>query len=235
MSDIKIITEFVVMFMSKHGSLITSIARKYLIPNRYTTEDIKQYVAERIIKIMTARLADGTNPIENPEKYFKSCIEFYCIEYQRMHGFIFDLPKRPRKNCEEDELAAKGWGFKYLGDITIDEYNSICEYTLDKDLTESQTLPTETPSWGALTGCLTSAEADVMDCIYRRKMTWNETSEHLQVAQSTCWFRKNRAVKKISELFENLSGYISDNVKLLIRGDQDLLGRIDELNQDRTT
>lgn len=215
---------FVTEFMTKHGNLISSIGRKYLIPNRYNIDDIKQYISERIIKILTTRLEENDNPIDNPEKYFKSCLDFYCIEYQRMHGFIFDLPKRPRKNCEDDEKAAKAWGFKYLGDITIDEYNSIYEYTLDKDLTENQLATHTSRVWSTITGCLTQGEALVMDCIYRRGMTWAETSKHLGVAQSTCWFRKGKAIAKIYETFDHMSGLISENIKAVLRGDPSKLG-----------
>jgi len=111
----------------------------------------------------------------------------------------------------------KAWGFKYLGDITIDEYNSLYEYKEDDYIDpDSEKKP---GAWDTLTGILTKAEADVVDCIYFRKMTWNETSEHLGVAQSTCWFRKNRAIKKIFSAFEGMDGLISDNIKLLLRED----------------
>ena len=119
------VNTFVSDFMSKYDKLINRIAKKYLIPNRYTTDDIKQYISERVIKILTNRLQEDSNKIDSPEKYFKSCLDFYCIEYQRMHGFIFDLPKRPRKNCEIDEKSARSYGFKYFGDMTIDEANSL--------------------------------------------------------------------------------------------------------------
>ena len=99
------VNEFVSNFMTKYSSLISSVGRKYLIPNRYTIDDIRQYIAERIILILTSRLSKASNQIEDPEKYFKSCITYYCIEYQRMHGYTFELPKRPRKNCEIDESS----------------------------------------------------------------------------------------------------------------------------------
>jgi len=229
------IKDFVVYFMEQHGSLINSVGKKYLIPNRYTIDDIKQYIAERIVHIMLARETTGTdNPIENPEKYFKSCIDFYCIEYQRMHGFIFDLPKRPRKNCEEDEKAAKAWGFKYLGDITVDEYNSVYEYTLDKDLTESQIFNVTSVAWDTITGCLTPAEAQVMDCIHRRNMTWTETAEELGVAQSTCWFRKGKAINKIYSIFESMSGDLGANIKAVLRGDPSKLGEFSNGKTEKT-
>lgn len=229
------VRDFVLFFMEKHGSLINNVARKYLIPNRYTTEDIKQYISERVIHIMTARLTENTNPIENPEKYFKSCLDFYCIEYQRMHGYIFDLPKRPRKNCEDDEKAAKAWGFKYLGDITIDEYNSVYEYTLDRDLTENQVFQIEHESWRTITGCLTEAEANVMDCIHRRNMTWTETADELGVAQSTCWFRKGKATMKILGIFSEMHGDISCNIRKVLRGDPAKLGEFIDAAQKTTS
>lgn len=209
---------FVAEFMKKYDKLISKIGKKYLIPNRYTIDDIKQYISERIIKILSNRIADTENKIDDPEKYFKSCLDFYCIEYQRMHGFIFDLPKRPRKNCELDEKSARSLGFKYFGDMTIDEENSLQEFTLEKTLSENQELGPETIVWSSLTGLLLSEEAEVIGCIYLRNMTWAETSDHLGVAQSTCWFRKNRAIKKIYEYVENMSGLIGDNVKDILRG-----------------
>jgi RNA polymerase sigma factor (sigma-70 family) len=212
------VNQFVTEFMSKYDKLINRIAKKYLIPNRYTTDDIKQYISERIIKILSSRLDDVENKIDDPEKYFKSCLDFYCIEYQRMHGFIFDLPKRPRKNCEVDEKSARSFGFKYFGDLTIEEANSLQEYTLEKTLTENQKLGPETPVWSALTGLLATEEAEVLGCIYLKNMTWAETSDHLGVAQSTCWFRKNRAIKKIFDYVDSMSGLIEYNLKDILRG-----------------
>jgi RNA polymerase sigma factor (sigma-70 family) len=204
--------------MEKHDKLVSNIARKYLIPNRYTTDDIKQYISERIIKIMMTRADDETNKIEDPEKYFKSCLDFYCIEYQRMHGFVFDLPKRPRKNCEADEKTARSYGFKYLGDMTISEANSLYEDTLDSSLTENLPMGPETQVWSSLTGLLLEEEAQVLACIYLKGLTWSETSKELDVAQSTCWFRKNRAIKKIFDYVDKLPGLTNENLKSILRG-----------------
>jgi RNA polymerase sigma factor (sigma-70 family) len=212
------VNTFVAYFMEKYDKLISRIAKKYLIPNRYTTDDIKQYISERIIKILTNRLQEDSNKIDSPEKYFKSCLDFYCIEYQRMHGFIFDLPKRPRKNCEIDEKSARSYGFKYFGDMTIDEANSLQELTLEKTLLENQDRGPETPVWSSLTGLLIKEEAEVLGCIYLRNMTWAETSDYLGVAQSTCWFRKNRAIKKIFDYVDTMSGLTNDNIKSILRG-----------------
>ncbi|MHA2064060.1 MAG: hypothetical protein ACXABY_06735 [Candidatus Thorarchaeota archaeon] len=212
--------EFSQFFLEKYHSLINKVARKYLIPNRYTTEDIKQYIGERVLQILKNR-EGKPNKIEDPEKYFKSCLDFYCIEYQRMHGYIFDLPKRPRKNCEEDETYARSLGFKYIGDMTIEETNSL-HYNLAH--TEENYWSPETPVWSALTGCLTREEANVVECIFLRNMTWAETSEHLGVAQSTCWFRKNRALERIFKRFDDMTGQsIVENLREVLRGNVDLL------------
>jgi len=223
---------FVSEFMHKYDKLINKIARKYLIPNRYTIDDIKQYISERIIKILSTRNNDIENKIENPEKYFKSCLDFYCIEYQRMHGFIFDLPKRPRKNCEIDEKTARSFGFKYLDDLTTEESNSLEDYTLEKSLSENQIPGPETAVWSSLTGILLREEAVVLECIYLKNMTWSETSDLLGVAQSTCWFRKNRAVKKIFDHVDSMTGLVSDNLKSIIRGHTSI-GDYDETEEDR--
>lgn len=216
--DIKTQVEtFVTDFMKKYSSLIGSVGRRYLIPNRYTVEDIKQYVAERIIQILTNRLSTPENQIEDPEKYFKSCISYYCIEYQRMHGYIFDLPKRPRKNHEEDETYARSFGFKYLGDITIAEYNSLT--TEDEEYEEPENLV-----WNTIMAILSKEEAAVLDCIFRKNMTWLETSKHLTVPQSTCWIRKDRAITKIYKQFDALDGDTNGQLKRFLRGDTEVLG-----------
>ena len=225
---------FVAEFMEKYDKLLTRIARKYLIPNRYTADDIKQYISERIIKILGSRVDSIDNKIDDPEKYFKSCLDFYCIEYQRMHGYIFDLPKRPRKNCEIDEKSARSYGFKYFGDMTTEESNSLHEYTLEKDLTENQELGPETRVWSALTGLLLKEEAEVLACIYLQNMTWAETSTHLGVAQSTCWFRKNRAIQKIFNKIDEIPGLMADNLKNILRGNIPVCGEHYEEEDNKT-
>ena len=87
--------------------------------------------------------------------------------------------------------------------------------------------------WDILTGILSKAEADVIDCIYSRRMTWNETSDHLGVAQSTCWFRKNRAMKKIYMAFDSMEGLIAENVKLLLRQNRDKLEEFNDEGRSR--
>jgi len=220
------VNTFVLDFMSKHNSLISTVGKKYLIPNRYNIDDIKQYVAERIIKILTSRLEAGTNQIENPEKYFKSCLDYYCIEYQRMHGYIFDLPKRPRKNCQEEEAEIRSMGFKYLEDITVEESNQLqISYEHEQELLDAP-IPSDS-IWSYLTGCLSKEEADVIECVFAKNMTWIETSRYLGVPQSTCWFRKNRALQKLYNACLTLSGAnIQDSLRDLLRGDSERLSEL---------
>lgn len=214
----KEIEEFVLYFMTKHAKLVSKIGYRYIIPNRYNLYDIKQYISERIIKIMLSRVNDA-NPIKNPEKYFKSCLEFYCIEFQRMHGFVFCLPKRPRKNCEQDELNIREHGFKYLGDLTSDEVNSL---QVHEDIVwEDQAPVTESTSWSYLTGIVSTEESRVLDCIFVKNMTWNETSKYLNVPQSTCWFRKSRALTKIELFVNNITGDTFNIIKRIIRDGTD--------------
>lgn len=206
--------KFSTYFMHKYDRLINQIARRYAIPNRYDKEDIKQYISERIVHIITSR--DKKNNIEDPEKYFRSCLEFYCIEYQRMHGFVFDLPKRPRRNCEEDEKNARALGFKYLKDLTSEEINDLyVTDTLESNVGEIS------EGWSYLTGIVTKEEADILDCVFRKSMTWKETSIHLGVAQSTCWFRNNRALEKIKDYVQNLTGNVNKNILGILRNGTD--------------
>lgn len=210
----KEIEEFVLFFMTKHSKLVSKIGYRYIIPNRYNLYDIKQYISERIIKIMLSRV-DDANPIKNPEKYFKSCLEFYCIEFQRMHGFVFCLPKRPRKNCEEDEKNIREHGFKYLTDLTSDEVNSLQVH--DTGDWFDETPKDESVSWSYLTGIVSTEESRVLDCIFVKNMTWNETAKYLNVPQSTCWFRKHRALSKIESQINGITGDTFNVIKRIIR------------------
>lgn len=217
MSQKDTVHTFVTEFMKKHNSLINAVGRKFLIPNRYNIDDIKQYISERIIQILSNRLEENTNNINDPEKYFKSCISFYCIEYQRMHGYIFELPKRPRKNCEQDESYIRSFGFKYLGDMTNEEYNSL----ITREESSGNDIST---SWKNLLDVLSKEEAEVIDCIFNKNLTWQETSAHLGVPQSTCWIRKDRALEKIYRAFEKIKvENIHDAIRKFLRGDTRVL------------
>lgn len=196
------IKKFVEEFTKTHSKLINRVCNKYRIPNRYSNEDMAQYIALKIQEILEARRGKE-NKIEDPEKYFKSCLDYYCIEYQRMNGHIFNLPNRPRKNCEEDETEARSKGFKYIGDITIQEENNL--YVEENFEFDNHYLGYSSKAWSTLTGLVPKEEADVIDCIYEKNLNWCQTSEYLKVPQSTCWFRHLRALKKIKEKINDLS------------------------------
>lgn len=215
----KQVNEFVAEFMHKHSAHINAVGKRFLIPNRYTIDDIRQYVAERIISILTNRLSKATNKIDDPEKYFIKCLRYYCIEYQRMHGYTFELPKRPRKNCEEDEAHIRSYGFKYIYDMSTAEYNSL--YTED----EYEPKVEKDDVWEALVSILKKEEVDVLVCIFKKNMTWSETSKHLNVPQSTCWIRKDRAIEKIYKKFDTLDGEVLNELKQFLRGNPETLGR----------
>jgi hypothetical protein len=207
--------EFIKYFTKKYKALMKSIARRYLIPNRYTVDDILQYIAERITTILYNRQS-GDNKILDREKYFLNCLVFYCVEYQRMNGFIFCLPKRPRNNAREDELAAKSKDFSYINDIMLDDPTLIYESNFCYD--EVEVDQEANPTWSTLTGMLPHSEdAAVVDCIFRRNMTLLETSQYLGVAQSTCLNRRNRAIKNLYHAFDNMSGEIKENIKEMLR------------------
>jgi len=198
------------VFILKHRPLIKTLGRRYLIPNRYSVEDIEAYVAERMLSILQAR-QHSTNQILDREKYFLNCLVFYCIEYQRLNGFIFCLPKRPRKNAIEQELEAKSRNFYYLNDTMLDDSSLVDnnKEVIDPGL--------DSEVWCSLTGYLHTSDALVVECIHKMSMTLKETSLHLGVAQSTCLTRRDRAYKTLFSVFDNISGTIHVTVQKFLR------------------
>ena len=215
-------SQFVEEFLQQHDSYLTRVIKKHLIPNRYSVEDVKQYIAEKMLDILKKR-EQSDNPILKKTNYFLRCINFYAVEYQREKGYIFALPRRPRKNCEEDEREARSMGFKYLDDITIKESQCLADFSFENSLLEDIPVSAETPVWSMLTGCLSSEEADVIACIYLKNMTWVETSSHLGIAQSTCWSWKNRGLQKLFRRFDALSGDMTANAKRVLRNDEEVI------------
>lgn len=202
--------EFVAAFIKKHRPLIKTVGRKYLIPNRYAIQDIEGYITERLLAILYSR-QDSDNKILDREKYFLNCLVFYCIEYQRLNGFVFCLPKRPRKNAIADELDAKSRQFQYINHTMYDD-PSLVDYN-----GEAEDPGVESAVWSALTGHMHNTDADVIDCVHRKNMTLKETSLYLGVAQSTCLTRRDRAYRTIFRIFDSMSGDISGNIKKLLR------------------
>lgn len=211
--------KFIERFMQDNISYINSVVKRYQIPNRYSIDDIKGYIIERILHILESRSSKGTeDQILDKDKYFRRCIEYYCVEYQRMHGYIFCLPKRPRKNCELDEMDAKSKGFKYLYDITSKEEASLLfsEPKFENKVDDEKNF---TSVWNSLTGILTENESKVIECVYSRGMTWSQTAQHLGVPQSTCWFRKKKALNAIQKYVHSYTGElgIKDVLRNIIR------------------
>jgi len=208
--------DFVNYFIDKNRPLIRQIGRKYLIPNRYSVEDLENSIAERIISILVKRSKDPDpdKKILDREKYFLGCLTFYCIEYQRNNGFAFGLPRRPRKNALADETEVKSKGFVYFGDgAAVSENESSLVYTHNEDYDPG----VKSNLWHSLTGQLQDKDAKVIDCIFSRGMTLAETARHLGVAQSTCLNRRDRAKEVIYRYFEGLSGTIEENLQLFLR------------------
>ena len=200
--------EFVLWFLEENKRLINRHASRRLIPNRYSLSDIRSYIAERILDILQKRLAKG-NPIEDPRLYFKKLIDFYCIEYQRMHGYIYSMPKRPR--CPEAEKEISKYGFVYLenGDNCPAENAPQLGY-LDGSLgDEEMTLhynyqikgvspdkPSE--AWEKLMCMALPEDREVLSCIFTRNMSVPEVSKYLGIAISTAYTRKERGIRAIS-------------------------------------
>jgi len=205
--------DFVVWFMEHFKTAIDRYVYKRLIPNRYEPSDIKAYIAERILDILNKRKAKG-NPIEDPRLYFRKLIDFYCIEYQRMHGYIYGMPKRPR--CPEAEKEIAKLGFVYFPDSTDFANNSGGSYDsmpelgyIDVNLPNSNVYnnvyktkgkdPDEiTQTWDHLMIMILPEDRDVLTCLYRRNMSVPEASRHLKIAVSTAYTRRDRGLKSIS-------------------------------------
>jgi hypothetical protein len=207
--------DFVVWFLEENKRLIYRHARRRLIPNRYSVSDIESYIAERILDILKKRVAKG-KPIEDPRLYFKKLIDFYCIEYQRMHGYIYSMPKRPR--CPEAEKEISKYGFIYLesGDNCSAENAPQLGY-LDGALGDDDMKlhysyqvkggePAElSETWEKLMCMALPEDREVLSCIFTRNMSVPEVSRHLGIAISTAYTRKERGIRAISG---TLSSYI---------------------------
>ena len=222
--------EFVVWFMNENKSLINRYIRKRLIPNRYSSSDVKSYIIERILDILKKRKAKDKS-IEDPRLYFKKLLDFYCIEYQRMHGYIYAMPKRPR--CPEAEEEISQYGFVYLQsddslsldnipqlgyiDGAIDENNTFTDNYQIKGVDPGKNSAT----WDKLMLMALPEDRKVLSCIFTRNMSVPEVSKHLGIAISTAYSRKERGIRTISgtlSSFVNLdkeSWEILNNVEYL--------------------
>jgi len=213
--------DFARWFVKEYSSqLYKSISRR-LIPNRYSIDDVKHYMIERILDILDKREQRG-NPIEEPKTYFRKLIPYWCVEFQRMHGFIYSLPKRPRDANAEKDIGQHG--FVYLNsDYNVDENNSNNEHAIQtsyiecsfnepiKYLNQYKVVgndPDEiSPAWEVLMGALKEEEADIISCLFRYNLTVPQAAKKLGIAVSTAYQRKERALNI-------LSGYIVANTSI---------------------
>jgi len=200
--------DFVLWFLEENKAMINRYAKKRLIPNRYSVSDIRSYITERILDILQKRDAKG-RPIEDPRLYFKKLIDFYCIEYQRMHGYIYSMPKRPR--CPEAEKEISQYGFVYLenGEGSPMENAPQLGY-LDSSLGDGELnlqhryqVKGESPgslseAWERLMSMALPEDREVLSCIFTRDMSVPEVSKHLGIAISTAYTRKERGIRAIS-------------------------------------
>ena len=226
--------DFVVWFLEENKALINRHAKKRLIPNRYSTSDIRSYITERILDILQKREAKG-KPIEDPRLYFKKLIDFYCIEYQRMHGYIYSMPKRPR--CPEAEKEISKYGFVYLengenspienapqlgyldGSLGDDDLNLHYHYQVKGSSPDSLS-----EAWERLMSMTLPEDREVLSCIFTRNMSVPEVSKYLGIAISTAYTRKERGIRAISG---TLASYIDLDTK-----SWEILNSINTLDED---
>jgi hypothetical protein len=203
--------EFIVWFLSKNNAIINNYCRRRLIPNRYSVEDMRSYMQERMLDILQKRLAKG-NPIEEPKVYFRKLIDFWCIEYQRMHGYCYSLPKRPRCPDAEEEIGQYGFHYFISSDADGDSTSSMDSIpqlgyidtnltieTFDQDYKEMGTDPDQhSDAWKSLMKMAVPEDRDVLTCIFRYNLTVPQTSEQLSIAISTAYQRRDRGIRAIS-------------------------------------
>jgi len=198
-------SEFIEWFMNHHKAAITRNARRRLIPNRYSVDDIKSYIVDCILSTLERRVKKK-NPIKEPKIYFRKLIDYYCIEFQRMHGYIFSMPKRPRDQEAENEICS--YGFLYL-DKTLQEDNvDILGYVEDNEysselkggnyLVKGIDPGNDTPAWNNIMKMALPEDQYVLKCIFKHNMSVVETSKHLNIAICTTYQRKDRGIRAIS-------------------------------------
>ena len=200
--------DFVVWFMETYKAAINRHVRRRLIPNRYSVDDVRAYVAERILSTLQRRKRIG-KPIEEPKIYFRKLIDFYCVEYQRMSGYIYCLPKRPRSPESEADIAQYGFVyftndmtnspeyFPELGyvDATVD---TVEHYHEERYSIKGEQPEKDTEAWGKMMLMALPEDQKVLECVFKMNLSVPEASRHLGIAVSTAYQRVNRGIKAIS-------------------------------------
>ena len=202
--------EFVTWFMTKNRGIITRYIKRHMIPNRYHEDDIRSYMQERILEILKKR-EQKNKPIEEPKVYFRKLLGYWCIEYQRMHGYCYGLPKRPRKPEDEQEIAK--YGFVYFDTLEDNEGSSsdivnelgyidtniVSEEIKEMNFREINVEPDEfTDAWTNIISMALPEDREVLTCIFRYNLTVPQASAELDIAVSTAYQRKERGLKAIS-------------------------------------
>jgi hypothetical protein len=224
-------SQFVVWFMDKNKGVILRHIRRRLIPNRYSVEDVQAYMKERMLDILQKRLAKG-NPIEEPKIYFRKLIDFWCVEYQRMHGFCYGLPKRPR--CPEAEEEISQYGFVYLphdqsenGDGNtystdrisqlgyIDSSNTDPDSYEDEYKVVGQEPDEHTEAWASLMDMALPEDREILICIFRYNLTVPQVSKELGIAVSTAYQRRDRGLRAISGTLASFIDLDQDSWRIL--------------------
>ncbi|RMG74275.1 MAG: hypothetical protein D6710_01795 [Nitrospirae bacterium] len=191
-------------FFEKYRTQIDRTIYKFMIANRYSFSDVRAYMAERILDTLRKREAKG-RPIEDPEKYFRTLLRFYCVEFQRMHGFIYCLPKRPLDKEAENEISKYGFFYFYTADDNNenDQVGYVEASLYDHSLAGEFSLKGEDPginseAWRKLMLMALPEDRDVLECIFIRGMSVLETSKHLSIATATVYHRRERGLRSIS-------------------------------------
>jgi len=199
--------EFVLQFLQDNKSLLRRCIYKRMIPNRYAPSDVQAYIIERILEILQKRKAKG-RPIREPALYFRKLIDYYCIEFQRMHGFIYGMPKRPRNTDAEQEIAKYGFVYFPAGENSsldnipqlgyIDINVTVPEHH-DRDFVIKGEDPgIDSEPWEKLMQMALPEDQEVLTCVFKHNMSIPEASRYLGIAVSTAYQRKERGVKAIS-------------------------------------
>jgi hypothetical protein len=225
--------EFVVWFMHKHKAAINRYVTKRLIKNRYARSDVRAYIQERILDILQKRKAKG-NPIEDPKLYFRKLLDYYCIEFQRMYGYIYCMPKRPRCAEAEEEIAQYGFVYLYtddsnsmdsikqLGYLDSEITNVACneEYSikgLDPDV--------DSTSWEKIMLMALPEQQEVLKCIFKYNMSVPEAARHLDISVSAAYQRKDRGLQAISGTLATFVDLDDDSWRIL--------NNVNELKDDK--
>ena len=222
--------DFVVWFLEYNNAIIARYISRRLIPNRYEPADVKAYMSERMLDILEKRLAKG-KAIKNPRIYFGKLIDFWCIEYQRMHGYIYAMPKRPRNVKAEADISQ--YGFVYLDTDSIkndnvDGFGQSPQLSyIDSNITQDQNYeqrgyqikgidPSEdTEFWSNIMGMILPEDRPVLTCLYKMNMSIPETSRHLGIAVSTAYSRRDRGLLAISGVVTSVANPDNPSWKVL--------------------